>query len=135
MFLTDNIKMDKIPTKIYPPFTLYFSFEGNSCIKICKMSHQIFYFLLCFILVLTSFSRHHFLQILRTSVHSTLCARKIFVTNFSSLTDPLKLLPPQPPNSQNPLSMTKDFCRCSLDIVMEPEKSKRSFQRPFSLHY
>ena len=46
MFLTDNIKMDKIPTKIYPLFTLYFNFEGNSCIKICKMSHQIFYFLL-----------------------------------------------------------------------------------------
>ena len=135
MFLTDNIKMDKIPTKIYPLFTLYFNFEGNSCIKICKMSHQIFYFLLCFILVLTSFSRHNFLQIFITSFHSILSARKIFLTNFSSLTDPLKLLLPKPPNSQNLLSMTKVFCRCSLDIVMEPEKSKRSFQRSFSLHY
>ena len=90
------------------------------------MSHQIFYFLLCFI-VFTSFSRYHFSQIFRTSVHSTLSARKIFVTNIPSLTDPLKLSPPQPPNCQNPLSVTNDFCRCSLNNVIEPEKSKRSF--------
>ena len=50
LFLTDNIKMDRIPVKIKWKIHCYLhcisSFEGNSWIKICKMSHQIFYFLL-----------------------------------------------------------------------------------------
>ena len=33
----------------------------------------------------------------------------------------------------SPQSVTKVFCQCSLNIVMDPGKSK-SFQRPFSLH-
>ena len=76
-------------------------------IKICKMSHQIIYFLLFY----TSFyiNRHHFSQIFRTSLN--IICKNIFVRNFPFLTDSLK--PPHPVNGQNPLSMTKVFCRFS----------------------
>ena len=90
------------------------------------MSHQIFFFS-CFILVFftsTDIVFHKFLEL-----HSTLFVRKIFVTKFSLfLMDPLKPPPPPPPhslNSQNQLSVTKVFCRYSLNIVMEPGKSKK----------
>ena len=43
------------------------SFEDNSCINICKMSHQIFYFLLFYTSLYIS--RHHFSQIFRTSLN------------------------------------------------------------------
>ena len=49
-----------------------------------------------------------FLQFFRNSFEF----EKIFVTNFIFLMDSLK--PLNPINSQNPLSMTKVFCRCSL---------------------
>ena len=106
------------------------SFEGNSCIKICKMSHQSLIF--SFILVFTSADIifHKFLEL-----HSTLSARKIFIMNLPSLMDPLKPSHPTPlSNSQNLLSVMKLFCQYSLNIVMVPGKNKKSFQRPFSLH-
>ena len=43
------------------------SFEDNSCINICKMNHQIFYFLLFYTSLYIS--RHHFSQIFRTSLN------------------------------------------------------------------
>ena len=70
-----------------------------------------FYFLL-FLLTFTSSADiifHKFLEL-----HSALSEKKIFVTNFPFLTDSLKPQPPHPLNSQNPLSLTKVFCQCSL---------------------
>ena len=115
-------------------YNIYLKFwRYNSCIKICKMSHQIFYFLLFYTSLYIS--RHHFPQIFRIlELRSTLpaTARKIFVTNFPSLTDPLRNPRPHPLSSRNPLSVTKVFCQCSLNIVMEPGKGEKSFQGPFS---
>ena len=80
-----------------------------------RYSHQIFYFF-CFILAFTSAGIifHRLLEL-----HSILSERKIFVINFPVLTDSLKLHSPYPLpllNGQNPLSVIKVFCRCSLSF-------------------
>ena len=95
LFLTDNIKMNGIPSKIDW--------------KIHPLFISIFY---NFLLFCVSFyiSRHNFSQIIRTS--SIIIWQKNFVTNFPFLTDSLK--PSHPLNSQNSLSVIKVFCRCSL---------------------
>ena len=75
-------------------------------IKICKNSHQIFYFQL-FLLAFTD--KYYFSQIFRD--HSTLSKKKIFVMNFPCLTESLN--PPSHPhpfNSQYLLSMTRVLC-------------------------
>ena len=91
-----------------PPFQIVFQVLQVILINICRISHQIFYFLLFYV----SFyiSRHIFYKLLE--LHSSLSVKKIFVTNLSFLTDSPK--PLHPPNSQNLLSMTKVFCQCSL---------------------
>ena len=100
-FCTNNIKMDRIPTKIkrkiHALFTL-FQVLKVPLIKICKIqhSHHIFYFLL-FLLNFTSADIifHKFLEL-----HSTFSEKKISVMNFPFLTDSLK--PSHHPlNSQN----------------------------------
>ena len=87
--LTDNIKMDRIPTKInekYKPFLhCISSFEGTSY-------------------------KNHFSQMFRTSFN--IIWKNIFFINFPFLMDSLK--PTHPLNSQNLLSVTKGFCWCSL---------------------
>ena len=92
LFLADNIEMDKIPTKIKWKYMSLL--HCISVIKICMISHQIFYFLL-FLLAFTSADIifHKFLEL-----HST-SDKKIFVTNFPFLTDSLKPPPlPHPPS-------------------------------------
>ena len=104
--------MNEIPSKIWwkmqPLFVLYFKFYSNSYKH--KISHQIFYFLLFYVSFYTS--RHHFSQIIRTSFTIIWKKKKIFLANFPFSTDSLK--PLHPLNGQNPLSVTKVFCRCSL---------------------
>ena len=58
------------------------SFEGNSCIEIYKMSHQIFYFLL-FCTSLYIIRCRHFSQIFRTSLN--IICKKDFRHEFSLL--------------------------------------------------
>ena len=88
------------------------------------MSHQIFYFFL-FHTSLLYISRHRFSQIFRTSLN-IICKKdfrhEIFLV-FNGSTETLP--PPHSLNSQNQLSVTKVFCRYSLNIVMEPGKSKK----------
>ena len=83
LFLTGNIKMDRIPLKIKWKIHCYLhcisSFEGNSWIKICKMSHRIFYFLLFY--TGPYISRHHFSQVFRTTVN--IICKKDFRHEFS----------------------------------------------------
>ena len=95
-------------TEKYTPFLYLFQVLQVTLISICKISHQIFYFLL--FCVSFYISRHNFSQIIRTS--SIIIWQKNFVTNFPFLTDSLK--PSHPLNSQNSLSVIKIFCRCSL---------------------
>ena len=52
--------------------------------------------------------------------------KKIFLTNFPFSTDSLK--PLHPLNEQNPLSVTKVFCRCSLmAFFFSEQETPRSF--------
>ena len=64
-----------------------------------------------FLLGFTSLDIILFAQIFRTS---TLTEKKDFRHEFSFLTDRLNPPPPNPLNGQNPLSVTKVFCRCSV---------------------
>ena len=113
--LADNIKMNGIPTKIewkiQPFFILYFKVI---LINICKISHQIFYFL--FFYISFYISRHHFSQNIRTSFN--IIWKKDFRDKssfFNGFTHHPILL-----NGQNPLSVTKVFCLCSLNIFFMP---------------
>ena len=90
------------------------------------MSHQIFYFFL-FHTSLLYISRHRFSQIFRTSLN-IICKKDFRHEIFPFFYGPPRTPPPPPPhslNSQNQLSVTKVFCRYSLNIVMEPGKSKK----------
>ena len=84
---------------------LYFQALKVLLINICKMSHQISYFLLFYTSLYIS--RHNFSQIFRTS-------RNIFVTNFLFWQIHSN---PHPLNGQNLLTVTKVFCQCSLSSV------------------
>ena len=91
LFLTDNIKMDGILTKI---FYIVFQVLKVLLIKICKIQSLDLLFLVVFI----SFyiSRYHFSQVFRTSFN--IIWKKDFLTNFPFLTASLK--PPPPPPEQ-----------------------------------
>ena len=111
MFLTDNIKMDEILTKI---FYIAFQVLKVLLIKICKIRylHQIFYFLL-FFLAFTSADMifYRFLEF-----HSILSESKDFRHKFSFFNGFTQTPPPTPPPHKSPnlLSVTKVFCRCSI---------------------
>ena len=112
LFLTDNINIDRITTKIKWKIHALFSFYVRSLRyfvwKFVRYSRQIFYFLL-FLLAFTSADIifHKVLEL-----HPTLSEKKIFVTNFPFLMDSLK--PPQPLIDEKPLSSTKVFLPGSL---------------------
>ena len=95
LLLTDNITMNRIPTKIKwkttCPFYIVVQVLKKLLIKSCKNSHQIFSLL--FLLAFTSANIifQKFLEL-----HSTLSEKKIFVMNFPFLTDSIKPLPPHP---------------------------------------
>ena len=100
------------------PFYIIFKVLKVLLIKICKIEPPDLLFIVVFISFYISFISadiifHKFLEL-----HSTLSGKKILVTNFLFLTDSLPRYPsPTPPHlfkSQNPLSVTKVFCRCSL---------------------
>ena len=80
LFLTDNIKLDRITTKIkwkgYDYFTLHLKFWEGTSVKICKIQLPA----LLFLVVLHQFF-YNFLEL-----HS-LSKKKIFITNFPFLTD------------------------------------------------
>ena len=110
LLLTDNIKMDRILTKFT---TLCFKFwKYIPLIKICKTQSLDLLFLTVFI----SFyiSRHHFSQVFRTSFN--IIWKKDFRHKFSFFNGFTQTSLPHshPLNSQNPLSVTKVFCQCSL---------------------
>ena len=106
MFLTENIKMDRILTR--QNFYIVFQILKVLLIKICKMQSLDLLFYVVFI----SFyiSRYHFSQVFRTS--SNIIWKKDFLHKFfyfNGLTYPHL----HPRNSQSPLSMTK-FSSMSL---------------------
>ena len=96
------------------PFKIVFQVYYK--VLLCKISHQIFYFLLLYI----SFyiSRHHFSQICRTSFN--FMWKKIFIPNFPFLMDSLK--PPQWPKS---VKCDKSF------LLIFPKRLKTSNKRTY----
>ena len=95
LFLTANIKMDRIPTKIKWKINMLFlhcisGFEGTSFKKIVRYSHQTFYFML-FLLVFTSADIifHNFLEL-----HSALSEKRFSsqISLFSWIHSPTLLM-------------------------------------------
>ena len=91
LFLADNIKMDRILTKI---FCNVFQVWKVLLIKVCKIQSLDLLFVVDFIGFYIS--RYHFSQVFRTSFN--IIWKKDFCHKFFFLTDP-----------QNPLSLTKSF--------------------------
>ena len=119
LFLTDNAKMDGIPTKNKPKtqtlFALYFKFRRYFLQKFVRYNHQIFYFFLFYISFYISrypFQKDIFLKFYRTSFNITW--KKYFCHEFP-FQQIHSNLPPF--NSQNLLSMTKVFYRCSQQTL------------------
>ena len=93
--------------------SIYISFQVLNIyvINICKIEPLDLLFLVVFI----SFYISRYIIFHKClELHSILSVKKIFVNEFSFLTDSLKL--PHSLYSQNPLSVTKVFCQCSLKI-------------------
>ena len=113
--ITDNIKMDRIPTKIKRKIHPFFTFQGLKVllIKICKIQPPGLLFL--FVFISFYISRYPFSQIFRTLFNNIW--KKYFHHKFFFFNGFAQILPPTTPlNSQNLLSMTKVFCWCSLII-------------------
>ena len=118
MFLKNNIKLDeirsKIKCKIHACFTLPLKFWRYLKTVLLIKSYMIqpvlllLVVLLCFLYIYIS--RYDFLQVFRTSL--TIIGKNIFVTNSTFLMDSTK--PLHPLKSQNPPSVTKGFCWCSV---------------------
>ena len=118
MLLKNNIKLDEIPSKIkckiHARFTLPLKFWRYLKTVLLIKSYMIQPVLLLLVVLLwllyICISRYDFLQVFRTSL--TIIGKNIFVTNFTFLIDSTK--PLHPLKSQNPPSVTKVFCWCSL---------------------
>ena len=118
MFLKNNIKLDEIPSKIkckiHARFTLPLKFWRYLKTVLLIKSYMIQPVLLLLVVLLwflyIYISRYDFLQVFRTSL--TIIGKNIFVTNSTFLTDSTK--PLHPLKSQNPPSVTKGFCWCSV---------------------
>ena len=114
LFLTNNIKLDGISTKIKLKvqvcFTLYFRFWEDNSVKSYKMQLPV---LLYFVLHQFLYQqRAFFLQLFRTSFNIIwkIFCRKFFFLNWFTLTPHLL-------NTQNVLSMIKVFCQFSLKCL------------------
>ena len=86
--LKDNIEMDRIATKIKWKYMSLL--HCILMIKICMISHQIFYFLL-FILISFYISRYHFSQIFKTSFNiwqKNFCHKFYFFNGFTQTPTP-----------------------------------------------
>ena len=93
-----------------PPFYIVFQVLKLPLINICKINHQVFYFLL--FCISFCISRHPFSQIIRTSF--SIIWKKDLRHKFSFSNGFTQPLPLRPLNSRNLLSVTKGFWQCCL---------------------
>ena len=111
MFLMNNIKMHRILTKIfYIGFQVLKVLLIKICKILCQICHQIFYLLFDQLL----YQRIYFSTNFRTSFK--IICRKDFRRKFSFFNG-FTETPTLHLNSQNPLSVTKVFCQCSLTCL------------------
>ena len=119
LFLTYNIKLNIIPTKIKRKiqacFILYFKFFEGTSVKRYKIQLPVLLFLVLhqFLYQQISFF-YNFLEL-----NSTLSAKDFrhkfsFINRFTQTSHPL--------NGQNLLSVTKDFCQFSLKCLLNTWK-------------
>ena len=119
LFLTNNIKLDGIPTKIkwkiWACFTLYFKFWEGTSVKSYNMqlpvilffvSHQFLYQQIAFF--------YNFLELHSTLSEKDFCPKFPF---FNGFIQPPPPHPSHPINSQNLLSVIKVFCQFSLKCL------------------
>ena len=112
LFLTDNIKTDRILSK---NFYIVFQVLKVLLIKICKIqSLDLLFLIMLFLLAITSVDIifHKFLEL------NSKLSEKRFLSQFFFFTQIYSNPPTNPPSnplsSQNPLSMAKVFCQCRL---------------------
>ena len=75
-------------------YTVYTSsFEGNSCIKICKMSHQIFYFLLLYTSLYIIQQTSFFTNFQNFSSLNIICKKHLEFSFFNGSTETLAPTP------------------------------------------
>ena len=122
LFLTDNIKIDKIPSKvkwkIHALLHCISSFEGNSCKTLQIQPPQIFYFWLFLLRVAFTSADiifQNFIE-LHWILSENHCQHEFSI--FNKLTHHPKR--PHPVNGRNLLSVTKFFCWCSLTTSPQP---------------
>ena len=111
VFLMHNIKLDGMPTKIklkiQACFTLYFKFWEGTSVKSYEIQLPVLLFLVLhqFLYQQISFF-YNFLQLHSTLSKKDFCRKFSFFNGFTQT--------PHPLNSQNLLSVTKDFWQFSL---------------------
>ena len=116
LFLTNNIKLDGMPTKtkwkIQACFILYFKFFEGTSVKIYMVQLPVLLFLVLHQFLYQQIS--FFYNVLE--LHSTLSEKKVFVTNFSFPTNS-----PKPAISYCPKSAKcdKSFCQFSLKCLLK----------------
>ena len=106
LFLTDNIRLDGMPTniklKIQACFTLCFKFWEGTSVKRYKMQPLVLLFLVLHQLLYQQISSfYNFLELHSTLSEKDFCHKFYFFNGF--------IQTPQPLNSQNLLSVTKVF--------------------------
>ena len=115
LFLTDNVKLDgmstKITLKIQACFTLHFKFWEDTSVKSYKIQLPVLLFLVShqFLYQQISFF-YNFLELYSTLSEKDFCRKFSFFNRFTPTSQPL--------NRQNLLSMTKGFCQFSLKCLL-----------------
>ena len=113
LLLTDNIKLDGLPTKIKLKiqgcFTLYFNLWEGTSVKSYKIQLPVLLFVVSHQFLYQQISL--FLHLFRTSFN--ILWKRFFIANLL-----LYRIHPNPLNSQNILSLTKVFCQFSLKCFL-----------------
>ena len=114
LFVTDNIKLDGMPTKIklkiQACFTLYFKFWEGTSVKSYKIQLPVLLFLVSHQFLYQQVSLfYNFLEHHSTLSEKDFCCKFFFFNEFSQTAHPL--------NIQNLLSVAKVFCQFSLKCL------------------
>ena len=114
MFLTDNIKLDGMPTKIKLKieacFTLYFKFWEGASVKSYKIQLPVLLFLVSHQFLYQQILFYDFLELHSTVSEKDFCHKISFFNGFTQT--------PHPLNSQNLLSITEVFCQFSQKCLL-----------------
>ena len=116
LFLTDNIQLDGMPTKIKLKiqvcFTLFFKFWEGTSVKSYKIQLPVLLFLVSHQFLYQQISLfYNFLELHWKLSENDFCHKLYFFNGFTQI--------PHPLNSQTLLSVTKVFCQFSLKWLLK----------------